>query len=106
MGGQLVNELVASGFLDGSDLHDGVSPSEDLCGLRKRVVVVAGDHEEPGRCSTVSAKGPSVIIGFDFDPRLIVRALLLWASPAPPVMAPPRALSNWTNSESVSKVAS
>jgi hypothetical protein len=40
--------------------------------------------KKPDICSTVSAKGPSVISAFDFGPRLIVRALLLWASPAPP----------------------
>lgn len=57
MGGQLVNELVASGFLDGSDRHDGVSPSEDLCGLRKRVVVVAGDHEKAGQLLDLLREG-------------------------------------------------
>src|SRR4051794_40311285 len=40
------DHTVASGLLDGSDVHNWVGPGEDLCCLHKRVVVVVGDDEE------------------------------------------------------------
>ena len=90
---------VTSELLDGADLHDGVSSDQDLRGLDKRVVVVAGDGEEAGQLLHGLREGTlcdqrSRLRG----PRLIVRACLLWVSPAPPVTAPPRAASSWPNS--------
>src|SRR3954467_8584898 len=40
---------VASGCLDGADLHDGASAGEDLRGLHARVVLGAADDEEAGK---------------------------------------------------------
>src|SRR3954453_14933185 len=43
------HHLVPSRLVDCADLHDGVSPGENLCGLHEHVVLVAGNYEETGQ---------------------------------------------------------